>query len=89
MIASEPAATVVYNAGCFEDEQRRLRGNKHSAGELILLKGIPTMGDKSPKSAQKKASQKQAASNVENQKKQNLISSQQATKTKLAAGKRK
>lgn len=47
------------------------------------------MGDKSPKSTQKKASQKQAASNVGSQKKQSLISAQQATKAKLAAGKRK
>ena len=47
------------------------------------------MGDKSPKSTQKKASQKQAKSNGESQKKQSLITAQQATKAKLAANKKK
>jgi hypothetical protein len=47
------------------------------------------MGDRSPKSVQKKASQKQSKTNVSNQKKQALVSSQQATKAKAAAAKRK
>lgn len=47
------------------------------------------MGDRSPKSTQKQASQKQAKSNGENQKKQQLITSQQATKAKLAANKKR
>ena len=46
------------------------------------------MGDRSPKSVQKKASQKLSASNDANSKKQQLITSQQATKAKLAAGKK-
>ena len=49
----------------------------------------PTMGDRSPKSVQKKASQKQSKTNVSNQRKQALVSSQQATKAKAAAAKRK
>jgi hypothetical protein len=47
------------------------------------------MGDRSPKSVQKQASQKQSKSDVSNQKKQSLISSQQATKAKAAAAKKK
>ena len=47
------------------------------------------MGDRSPKSVQKHASQKQAKTNVSNQKKQALITSQQATKAKAAANKKK
>ena len=47
------------------------------------------MGDRSPKSVQKQASQKQSRANEESQKKQALITSQQATKTKLAANKKK
>jgi hypothetical protein len=47
------------------------------------------MGDKSPKSTQKKASQKQSKSDGASQKKQALITSQQATKSKLAANKKK
>ena len=47
------------------------------------------MGDRSPKSVQKQASQKQSKSDVSNQKKQSLIASQQATKAKAAAAKKK
>jgi len=48
----------------------------------------PTMGDRSPKSVQKQASQKQSKTNDSNQKKQALITSQQA-KAKAAASKKK
>jgi hypothetical protein len=47
------------------------------------------MGDRSPKSVQKQASQKQSKTNDSNQKKQALVTAQQATKAKAAAGKRK
>lgn len=47
------------------------------------------MGDRSPKSTQKKASQKQSKADASNQQKQALITSQQATKAKIAAGKKK
>ena len=47
------------------------------------------MGDRSPKSVQKHASQKQSKSNDVSQKKQQLITSQQAAKAKMAAGKKK
>jgi hypothetical protein len=47
------------------------------------------MGDRSPKSNQKNASQKQAKSNVANNNKQALVTSQQATKAKAAALKKK
>lgn len=47
------------------------------------------MGDRSPKSTQKQASQKQAKANDSNNKKQALVTSQQATKAKLAANKKK
>lgn len=44
------------------------------------------MGDRSPKSVQKKASQKQSKLDAANQKKQAVITAQQATK-KAAGGK--
>lgn len=47
------------------------------------------MGDRSPKSTQKQATQKQAKTDVAAQQKQSLITSQQATKAKAAASKRK
>ncbi len=48
-----------------------------------------TMGDRSPKSVQKQASQKQVRNDASFQKKQTLITSQQATKAKAAAGKKR
>jgi len=46
----------------------------HAAGESILLKKIKLMGDKSPKSNQKKSSQKQTKlSNADQVKKQAVI----------------
>ena len=47
------------------------------------------MGDRSPKSVQKQASQKQSKFNDSNKQKQALINAQQATKAKLAANKKK
>jgi hypothetical protein len=47
------------------------------------------MGDRSPKSVQKQASQKQSKNNDASNKKQQLINAQQATKAKLAANKKK
>ena len=43
------------------------------------------MGDRSPKSVQKKASQKQSLADTVNQKKQAIITAQQATKARAAA----
>lgn len=53
-----------------------------------LNEGKPTMGDRSPKSMQKQASQKQSKANDVNKQKQALIMSQQAAKAKAAAGKK-
>lgn len=47
------------------------------------------MGDRSPKSVQKSASQKQSKNDSANQKKNALIQSQQAAKAKAAALKKK
>jgi len=47
------------------------------------------MGDKSPKSVQKQASQKQSKNDMANKKKQDAITAQQATKAKAAALKKK
>ncbi|WP_438480369.1 hypothetical protein [Oleiharenicola lentus] len=47
------------------------------------------MGDRSPKSTQKNASQKQAKANVSDKAKQQVIQAQQLTKAKAAAGKKK
>jgi hypothetical protein len=54
-----------------------------------LSKRNSTMGDRSPKSVQKQASQKQSKNNDSNKQKQALITSQQATKAKAAANKKK
>jgi hypothetical protein len=71
------------------DVAKRFRENDFSEGETTLIERKPTMGDRSPKSVQKQASQKQAKSNDANSKKQQVITAQQATKAKLAAGKKK
>lgn len=47
------------------------------------------MGDRSPKSVQKSASQKQSKTSVASNKKAALITTQQATKAKVAANKKK
>ena len=47
------------------------------------------MGDRSPKSVQKQASQKQSKANDSDKKKQALITLQQATKARAAANKKK
>jgi len=47
------------------------------------------MGDRSPKSVQKQAAQKQSRTDDANKKKQQLITSQQATKARMAANKKK
>lgn len=46
------------------------------------------MGDKSPKSTQKHAAQKQSKADAVTQKKNAVITAQQATKAKLAANKK-
>ncbi len=47
------------------------------------------MGDRSPKSVQKQASQKQARTNTSNNKKQQLANSQADARNKAAGGKKK
>ena len=47
------------------------------------------MGDRNPKSLQKQAAQKQSKTNDTNQMKQAAIASQQATKAKMSALKKK
>lgn len=47
------------------------------------------MGDRSPKSTQKQATQKQSKADGVNRQKNALITAQQATKAKAAAAKRK
>jgi hypothetical protein len=67
----------------------------HAVGETSIPKvsqlneGNTLMGDRSPKSTQKQASQKQSKANVVNEQKNALITAQQATKAKAAASKRK
>ena len=87
--AAVPLRQSLHRTGVFADNQPRRRGNEHSEGEVTQHRKTPTMGDKSPKSVQKKASQKQSKSNDSNSKKQALITSQQATKAKAAANKKK
>ena len=80
---------VVYIAVALREDDARLRRNQYSDGETTLIERKPTMGDRSPKSVQKQASQKQSKNNDANAKKQQLITSQQATKAKLAASNKK
>lgn len=47
------------------------------------------MGDRSPKSVQKQAAQKQSKNDSVSQKKQAFVTAQQATKAKAAASKKK
>lgn len=54
-----------------------------------ITKTNPPMGDRSPKSNKKQATQKQAKADVVTQKKQAVITAQQATKAKAAAAKKK
>jgi hypothetical protein len=67
----------------------------HADGETnippvsITNEQIITMGDRSPKSVQKQASQKQSKNDGVNQKKNALIVAQQATKAKAAANKKR
>lgn len=67
----------------------------HALGETYIPKvrqpkrKSTTMGDRSPKSTQKMASQKQTRTDAANQKKQAVITAQQATKAKLATNKKK
>ncbi len=70
------------------------RDTSGSAGEGRFSPAAPNqhtnpMGDRSPKSNQKQATQKQAKADVVNQKKQAVITAQQATKAKAAAAKKK
>ena len=51
--------------------------------------GTINMGDRSPKNTQKHAAQKQSKTDGVNQQKNALIASQQATKAKLAANKKR
>lgn len=78
----------VYFAAKLADERNRRRPNEPAAGQPAIQNQIP-MGDRSPKSAQKQAAQKQAKTDVVAEQKQRLITSQQATKAKAAANKRK
>jgi hypothetical protein len=80
--------TVVYNSFELSDKAALRRGNQHSDGDTTLIERTPTMGDRSPKSVQKQASQKQSKNNEANSRKQQLINTQQATKAKLAANKK-
>jgi hypothetical protein len=78
---------------CYATASRKIKTN--ALGETNIPKvsqlkeRIPTMGDRSPKSVQKQAAQKQSKTSVSNQKKQALITSQQATKAKATAAKKK
>jgi hypothetical protein len=66
--------------------QRRETPNRLAAKSQIKEN---TMGDRSPKSVQKQASQKLSRANDSDKKKQALITLQQATKAKAAANKKK
>ncbi len=85
---------IVEADGARSGPQVALHSN-HSFGETNIPKvsqpeeSTSPMGDKSPKSTQKKASQKQSKNDASAQKKQSLVTSQQATKAKAAAAKKK
>jgi hypothetical protein len=64
-----------------------LRLGKEDSGNTTTERG-KTMGDPSPKSAQKMAKQKQSRTDDANQKKQAIITAQQVSKAKQSAGKK-
>lgn len=55
----------------------------------VQLNKTTAMGDKSPKANQKKANQKDARNDAAANRKQAVITAQQATKAKAAAAKKK
>ena len=69
------------------DKAKRIRGNDFPG--CVVTKINPPMGDRSPKSNQKQATQKQTKAKVVTQKKQAAVTAQQATKAKAAAAKKK
>jgi hypothetical protein len=73
----------------FPDIRTNALGETNIPKVRQLNEGNPTMGDRSPKSVQKQASQKQSKNNDADRKKQALVTSQQATKAKAAANKKK
>jgi hypothetical protein len=83
-----PRILPVYFHGVPKDSNLACRGDERSGSEKINPRK-PIMGDRSPKSVQKKATQKQTQANDASSKKQQLITSQQATKAKAALSKKK
>ena len=88
ILFSSGPTTVVYNAAVFGEIARNAIGETNIPKVRQPLIRQPTMGDRSPKSVQKNASQKQVRANDANSKKQQLVTSQQATKAKQAAKKK-
>lgn len=84
-----PVGVGLLPAIIFEDKEEHSRGNEHSEGEITQPKENTSMGDRSPKSVQKQASQKQSKTNDSDKKKQALVTTQQATKAKAATAKKK
>ncbi|MEO8351378.1 MAG: hypothetical protein ABI680_06575 [Chthoniobacteraceae bacterium] len=83
------ATMVIYFADGFADRGASGGENQYSAGEITSTERTPLMGDKNPKSTQKHASQKEVKVSGKAQQKQQLAAAQAATKTKLAANKKK
>ncbi|MBE35924.1 MAG: hypothetical protein CMI16_10315 [Opitutaceae bacterium] len=82
-----PSAGLL-NVESFEDKRITLGANQFAYQRNNPTKGN-TMGDRSPKSNQKQASQKQSKNDTSNKQKQAQLLSQQAAKAKLAANKKK
>jgi hypothetical protein len=88
-----PICEARADGACYRAKSSEIKNN--AVGETNIPKvrqlneRTPTMGDRSPKSVQKQASQKQSKTNDSNKQKQALITSQQATKAKAAANKKK
>ena len=75
-------ASIIYNGGFGEHDDPPFGETNHAAGESTRRRKINIMGDRSPKSNQKKSSQKQAKANDANQKKQQAVAAKQSANKK-------
>jgi hypothetical protein len=66
-------ASVIYNGHYGKQDTLSSGETKHAAGESTRRRKINIMGDKNPKSNQKKSSQKQSKANSASQKKKAAV----------------
>ena len=75
-------ASGIYNHGASPHDALPFGETNHAAGDATPLKKIKLMGDKSPKSNQKKSTQKQTKASSADQQKKQAIAAKTAANTK-------